>query len=135
MCGSVPPLLNWNSVSTSEGYVGADASGALRFPHECDRCGAVFPLSRPTMPSARRQGFRPPDRPAADRALWSWRVRRDGDENSSARKPRRVAVVASVRDDGGFGRGSGGAVVAVMLARHHTRIWLGRWRVINGGVH
>jgi len=75
-------------------------------------------VSRSTIPSVRRQGFRPPDRPASDRARWSWRVRRDRAETSSARKPRRVAVVASVRDDGGFGRGSGGAVVAVMQAGH-----------------
>jgi len=34
------------------------------------------------------------------------------------RKPRRAVVVASVRDDVGFGRGSGGAVVAVMQAGH-----------------
>jgi len=73
----------------------------------------------------RGQQFRRRDRASVrqtdlhrDRGLWSWRVRGDREENSAARTPRRAADVASVRDDGGFGRGSGGAVVAVMQTGH-----------------
>jgi len=42
MCRSVPPLPNWNTLHSSEAYVRADASGAVRFPHEFERCGAVL---------------------------------------------------------------------------------------------
>jgi len=42
MCRSVPPSPNRNTLHPSERYVGADASGGLRFPHEFERRGTVL---------------------------------------------------------------------------------------------